>query len=163
MEVLINNVKNSRESLTKLIAARDHLEKNVININHCIKRKKEEYQGGIQAREIIVGLAQKIQQGVKDRLSEIVTLGMSAVFDNPYSFRIEFVQRRNTVEADLIFTKDGNDYIDILESAGGGVADIASFCLRIGLWSLKKTDSVFILDEPFRNLSPTLHGSDVLS
>lgn len=154
---LSSRLSNLRKKVDRAVASKDHLEKFLLDNIQSKNKEEAHLQGALRAREMIIALAKNIQEDVETRLSEIVTLGMSVVFDNPYSFKIQFVQRRNTVEADLIFTKDGNEYDDILESSGGGASDIASFCLRIGLWSLRKTQSVFILDEPFRNLSPNLH------
>jgi DNA repair exonuclease SbcCD ATPase subunit len=75
-------------------------------------------------------------------------MALATVFPDPYTFSLRFVERRNTTEADLIFSKNGNETDDLLNTGGGGVADIASFALRIALWSLKKSRATFILDEP---------------
>jgi len=113
-----------------------------------LKRRTEE------AREIIRFVAQKTQEQLSYHISDITSLAMEAVFPNPYSLVVEFVQRRNRTECDLLFERDGLR-IDPLSASGVGAIDVASFALRIASWSMavKRTRPVIILDEPFRYLS----------
>lgn len=107
-----------------------------------------------QAQAIIQIVAQKTQEELEYRLSEIVSLALAAVFDDPYKLKVNFVIRRGKTECDLLFEKN-NEIFDPLTSSGGGAIDIASMALRIAIWSLTqpKTRNVLILDEPFRFLS----------
>lgn len=102
----------------------------------------------VKARVIIQTVAKNTQKNIEYHISNLVTMALSSVFPQPYEFQLRFVERRNTTEADLIFLKNGHETDDILNSGGGGVADIASLALRISLWSLNKTSRTFILDEP---------------
>jgi DNA repair exonuclease SbcCD ATPase subunit len=79
---------------------------------------------------------------------------MEAVFDNPYELKVDFVQRRNKTECDLLFVRDGQT-LDPLSASGGGTVDVAAFALRIASWSMARPRSrnVIILDEPLRFLS----------
>jgi ABC-type cobalamin/Fe3+-siderophores transport system ATPase subunit len=79
-------------------------------------------------------------------------MALASVFPEPYIFQLRFVQKRNKTEAELIFSKNGNETDDILNTGGGGVADIASIALRISLWSIKKTRPTLILDESLKFL-----------
>lgn len=107
-----------------------------------------------QAQAIIQIVAQKTQEELEYRLSEIVSLALAAVFDDPYKLKVDFVIRRGKTECDLLFEKNG-EIFDPLTSSGGGTVDIASMALRVAIWSLTqpKTRNVLILDEPFRFLS----------
>ena len=81
-------------------------------------------------------------------------MAMAAVFDDPYEMGVEFVNRRNKTECDLTFIKNG-DHIDPLNASGGGVVDVASFALRVALWTLQNDSrNTLILDEPFKHLNP---------
>jgi DNA repair exonuclease SbcCD ATPase subunit len=106
-----------------------------------------------QAQTIIQLVAQATQEELKYHVSELVTLALASVFDNPYELDIVFVQRRNQTEADIWFVRDGNR-IHPLSASGGGSVDVAAFALRIALWSLQspRTCPVFILDEPFQHI-----------
>lgn len=106
------------------------------------------------ARSIIQKAAQTTQSYLSIQLSDIVSNALKAVFqDDAYEFKIDFVQRRNSTECDLLFTKDGKD-MKPLDSCGYGAADIASLALRIAYWKLDGTArNTILMDEPTRNLS----------
>lgn len=112
-----------------------------------------------QAREVIrtVGLA--TQQQLEYHFSDIVTSALEAVFPEPYSLSVKFVERRGKTECDLGFQK-GDSIFDPIESTGGGAVDVASFALRIAAWSMQRPRprAVMVLDEPFRHLSTNLQG-----
>lgn len=107
-----------------------------------------------EALLILQQVGMKTQQELEFQISEIVSLALSSVFDDPYEFKIEFVPRRGKTEADLYFLRDGEKYFP-LDDNGGGTVDVASFALRVALWNLSrpKTRNVLILDEPFKFLS----------
>ena len=110
-----------------------------------------------QAQKIIQTVAQQTQEELKYNIEEIVTLALSAVFEDPYEFVIDFVQKRGRTEAKLLF-KLGENMIDPLMASGGGPVDIAAFALRIAMWNIKhpRTRPIIILDEPFKFLSRDL-------
>ena len=107
-----------------------------------------------EAQIVIQKVAQLTQEELKIRISNLVTLALESVFDEPYEFEVDFVQRRGQSEADLWFVIDG-ERIDPLSASGGGVVDVAAFGLRVSLWSLQKprSRSIIVLDEPFKYLS----------
>ena len=107
-----------------------------------------------EAQKAIQIVAQQTQEELTYRLDELVTLAMAAVFDDPYALEVEFVQRRGRTEADIWFVRDGKR-VDPMAASGGGAVDVASFALRVALWSLAqpRTRNTLILDEPLRFLS----------
>ena len=107
-----------------------------------------------QAQIILQTVAQKTQQELEYKISELVSLALKSVFDEPYEMRLIYETKRNKTEANIVLERDGEQFHP-LTSTGGGVADIISFALRVTLWSLggKKTQNTFILDEPFKWLS----------
>lgn len=114
-------------------------------------------QDAVLAKELVLQVAQKTQLNVAGRISDLVSLALAAVFDSPYAFQVDFVQRRGVTEADLLFVRDKN-VLDPMTASGGGALDIASFALRLAIWTLGKSRPLFILDEPFRNLSLDLQS-----
>jgi len=104
------------------------------------------------ARKLFQKASQITQQKLSIQISKIVTSALSAVFDDPYTFVIDFVQRRNVTECDLLFERNGQR-MDPMASCGYGAADIASLALRVAYWKLGNTRNILILDEPTRNLS----------
>lgn len=104
-----------------------------------------------EAQTIVQNVAQLTQQELEYHVSELVSLALAAVFDEPYELSVEFTQRRGRTEADLWFVRDGKK-IDPLGASGGGAVDVASFGLMVALWSLApvKTRPVLFMDEPLK-------------
>jgi DNA repair exonuclease SbcCD ATPase subunit len=119
-----------------------------------LKQKKRDLRKHEIAREIIREVGIKTQEQLSYHISDITSLALEAVFDDPYELLVEFVQRRNKTECDLLFSRDDNK-IDPISASGGGAVDVASFALRIAAWSMAspKTRNTIILDEPLRFLS----------
>jgi|ADurb_H2B_03_Slu_FD_contig_123_20505_length_1841_multi_2_in_1_out_0_5 DNA repair ATPase RecN len=107
----------------------------------------------LKAREIVQIVASDTQKRIEYQISNLVTSALSSVFAEPYAFTLKFVQKRGRTEAELIFTKENNETSDLINTAGGGAVDVASFALRIALWSIKKSRNIMIIDEAFRFLS----------
>jgi len=110
------------------------------------------------ARSIIQKASKATQIYLQTHVSTIVTNALKAVFqDDAYEFKINFVNRRNSTECDLILLKDEKEYKP-LESCGYGVADIVALALRIVYWKLHSNlRNTLIWDEPCRNCSLDLH------
>jgi len=106
-------------------------------------------------RTIFQTVGRQTQSSLEYHISNIVTLALHSVFDNPPNFKVKFELRRNKTECDLLFEEQGQEYKPI-DASGGGVLDIVSFALRIAFWSIRKNRNCLILDEPFRNVSPEL-------
>jgi hypothetical protein len=106
-----------------------------------------------QAQVIIQIVAQKTQKELQYRLSDIASLALAAVFDDPYTLKADFVVRRGKTECDLLFKRRGRIF-DPLTSTGGGAVDVAAIASQVAMWSLTRprTRNVLILDEPFSHL-----------
>ena len=147
----INQIRNKLEQLKgqKIQVERSFQEvkKEIVNKTRSLHRHEK-------AREIIRDVGLKTQQQLQFYISDITTLALNAVFDDPYELKVSFVQRRNKTECDLTFVR-GELEIDPIEASGVGAIDVASFALRIASWSMMRPRSrnVIILDEPFRYLS----------
>ncbi|HDY89979.1 MAG TPA: hypothetical protein ENH82_17895 [bacterium] len=150
-EVLIINL---RHSLERQKGQKEQIQKSITDTIQTGKEKKRSLRQHEQAREIIREVGLKTQQQLSFHISDITSLALEAVFNDPYQLVVEFVQRRNKTECDLFFERDG-ERMDPLSASGGGAVDVASFALRIASWSMQrpKSRSVMILDEPLRFLS----------
>jgi chromosome segregation ATPase len=147
MKELINN-------FNRLKGKKEALEQDISSLETNITKGTSRQQDIEMARELIRQAALQTQKQLEYPVSEIVTLALGAVFDNPYELKLDFVERRGKTEADISFVRDGKS-ISPLDASGGGAIDIASTALRFSLWSLqpKKTRNTIILDEPFKHLS----------
>lgn len=106
-----------------------------------------------QAREVIRTVGMETMQQLQYHIGDITSLALEAVFDNPYTLSVEFIQRRNKTECDLTFERGGNK-IKPVDASGLGAVDVAAFALRIASWSMMRprTRNTIILDEPFKHL-----------
>lgn len=107
-----------------------------------------------QAREIIREVGLTTQQQLQFHISDISSLALEAIFgEDAYKLKVDFVQRRNKTECDLLFVREETE-IEPLSASGGGAVDVAAFALRVASWSMQQphTRATIILDEPLRFL-----------
>lgn len=155
----MSDLQSLRRTLEQQKGRKAQIQSTIDLTRRKIREKKRDLKQHEQAREVIREVGLKTQQQLQYHISEITSLALSAVFDDPYELVVEFVQRRNKTECDLLFERDG-ERIDPLSASGGGAVDIASFALRVASWSMQRPRSrnLLILDEPFKHLSPNLMG-----
>lgn len=137
----------------------DHLQKGIRDSESSLKELEQAQIFLEQAQAILQTVAQQTQQELEFRVSELVTLALDSVFPDPYQLKLVFSLRRGRTEADLMFVKRGGEEgFDPLSASGGGPVDVASFALRVSLWSLARprTRNTILLDEPFRYVSRDL-------
>ena len=120
----------------------------------ALKKANERFETVQKAQIIAQETAQQVQQQAHLQITGIVNRSLQTIFDEPYTFKIEFEQKRGRTEAALIFER-GEMKLDPLTSSGGGVIDVAAFALRLSCLLLTRPQArkVLILDEPFKNLS----------
>lgn len=111
------------------------------------------------AQQIVQAVAETVQEEAHQRISGVVTRCLAAVFEEPYEFQIQFERVRGRTEAKLLFVRDGQA-IPPIDSAGGGVVDVAAFALRISCLMLARPACrrLVVLDEPFRFVSAGYRG-----
>jgi DNA repair exonuclease SbcCD ATPase subunit len=143
-----------RQRLERAKGQKIQIQKSLTQFQTDLTQTKRSLRGHEQAREIIREVGLKTQEQLQYHISDITSLALEAVFNNPYALQVEFVQRRNKTECDLYFIRD-DEKIDPLTASGGGAVDVAAFALRIASWSMARprTRNVIILDEPLRFLS----------
>jgi hypothetical protein len=143
--------------VSKKVFEKKHLKEGIKETEKQLKRLENRLDSALKARIFIQEVAKATQQSLEFRISKLVTHAINSVMpDSDIEFVARIVTRRNKTECDLFFKKCGEEYKP-MDGSGFGAVDIASFALRISLWSLRKTAPVFILDEPFRNLSKGYH------
>ena len=150
----MNDIQHLRNFLEqqkgKLILTKKTIKKTKKRINQNTKELYQQEQALIVVRE--VGL--QTQSQLQFHISDITSLALEAIFNDPYKLEAEFVERRNKTECDLYFTRNG-ERINPIDASGGGTVDVASFALRIASWSMQnpKSRNTIILDEPLKFLS----------
>jgi len=94
---------------------------------------------------------------IKDEIELLITHGLQSVFEDPgIAFKVEFVSRRNQIEADFYLEwieQEKKIRGNIVDSFGGGIVDIISLVLRLVVLELSGTLGPLFLDEPGKMLS----------
>ena len=145
------------DKIRRAAGQKELLEQQLVEAEARSKQAEQRYQDAGMAKELVLQVAERTQINIGNRISDLVSLALASVFEDAYGLRVDFVQRRGTTEADIWFTRHGH-LADPMTASGGGAIDIAAFALRLAVWSLAKSRPLFILDEPFRNLSLDLQG-----
>ena len=151
------NLKELRSQIDQKKGQRNEVIEQLSTSKEKQKALKMSIEDSRCAQVIIQEVSKKTQSQLEVHISDIVTMALETIFDDPYKFGMEFVVRRNKTECELFFEKNGVR-ITPLSASGGGVVDVASFALRIALWTLQnpKSRNTLILDEPFKFLSKDL-------
>lgn len=149
----MKNIRELRNKLEQQKGRRDQVEQDIEAARRRRLKLRSNLKHHEKAREIVNQVGLHTQQQLQYHISEITSLALDAVFDNPYELVVEFVQRRNKTECDLWF-KRGDSRVEPLDASGYGAVDIAAFALRAATWSMRtpRSRSVLILDEPFKHL-----------
>ncbi len=145
-------IKQYRNKLENLKGQKSQIENQIKTNKENIKQYKLDYEESLQAQKILQIIAKQTQDQIIFHISDIVTLALNSIFDEPYEFKLDFVEKRGKTEADIYFLKD-NKKIDPMTASGGGVVDVASIALRIALWSLSNRSNTIIMDEPAKFVS----------
>jgi len=153
----MNKTQPFRNLLEQQKGQKTQIEKTITELTSNLKEDRRSLHRHEQAKEIIREVGLKTQEQLSFHISDIASLALDSVFDNPYKLEVEFVQRRNKTECDLYFVRD-EEKMDPLSASGGGAVDVTAFALRIASWSMNQphTRPVIILDEPLRFLSVDL-------
>ena len=140
--------------LNKKLAELEVARSSFRSLDNSLNEPREQAQAAGEAQELAQHVAQVIQQKAHDQIARVVSRCLSAVFDEPYEFRIHFERKRGRTEARLTFDRDGME-VDPMTASGGGVVDIASFALRLSCLILNKPPlrRAMVMDEPFRFVS----------
>lgn len=108
------------------------------------------------AQAVAIAAAHETQEKLSERITSIVQCALDTVFPmSNYTFRVEFGQRANKSQIELVLYENDNPVNDY----GGGLRDIISFALRLAVQSLGTSDKVLILDEPMKFLSADMRDT----
>jgi len=145
-----------KTQLNKDRSEKDFLERSLKANEEELTRLQFRLSHADKAQIIFQAVAKKTQSNLEIHFSDLVTLALRSVFEEPLEFTMTVVPRRNKTEVDLFLRDGGDGEDDPMDCSGGGALDIASFALRVAFWSLRKNRHTLILDEPFKFVSPDL-------
>lgn len=107
-----------------------------------------------KAIELLNFVQKTTKEVIANIFENIVTKALQFIHqNNDYRFNLEFGQRGNLPELRFnVKTPDMQEPHDILDTRGGGSADIISLALRFVLLEVSKTPGFLFVDEPFKHL-----------
>ena len=144
-----------RKTADKNLALLERCETELGEVTNSLQEMREKCRIYSEATQLLRDLYEQTQERFHGQITQIVSYCLREVFgEDAYEFKIEFSQKRNQVEAELLFVRDG-EVFDPLQAAGGGVLAVASFALRLAVLYLTRRTvrSLMVLDEPFVQLS----------
>jgi DNA repair exonuclease SbcCD ATPase subunit len=140
------------------------IQKEVDDRRRALRYLRRDRDNVLEARAIIQHVAQETQKQLEYQISELASLALAGVFDDPYELVLEFVQKRGKTEAVIEFERDGVR-VNPTHCTGGGAQDVAAFALQVALWGIKRNRPVMVLDEPLKWLKGNDYperGADVI-
>ena len=143
-----------KKKLWKLKGRREQLADEAFLTRIKIRRLRKELKETEKAQAIILLVARQTQKELEYQISEITSLGLQTVFDNPYDF-ITRIKRygKSRTECHMLFERDGYE-VEPEGSAGSGAINVAEATLRCSMWCLNDppTRNIMLVDEPFARL-----------
>jgi len=154
MRNALDTIKNARDTLSELFTERK-LEEQNLAVN---EKKQIEIQSNIDElkviQEILQAASKLMYANLSVKLGNVISEGLALVFpESDYSFSVEFVERRNQIEADMFIVDSAGNKYDPINDIGGGITDFVSLLLRITYIALSKHRNVIAADEPSKFIS----------
>ena len=142
-----------KNKLQQLKGQKLKLEEEIKQAKVKAREFRRELRNAEKAQVLIQITAQETQDLLRYQLSELPKLAMQSVFEDAYDFDVAFEIKRNKVEVDFWFVREGQR-ISPKDNTGLGAVDIAGMALRPALWSLRspRNRATIWLDEPFKHL-----------
>lgn len=145
------DIRDCRSELDKLKGRKEALLEDIGRKKKENKKLIKKINASKEAQAFIQKVAKDTQDQLSFQLSSIVSVAMQAVFEDPYQIELEFIERRNRVELDIYFVRNGNK-IDPKKASGGGAVDLAAMALRLSCWAIRnrRTRNTILMDEPLK-------------
>lgn len=142
-----------KKRIYKAEGYRNSLREEFLEAKHKIRKYKKKLIRIGKAQAIIQLVAKQTQEQLEYSLSEIVSLAMGIVFDDPYEMKLNFIPKKGKTECEIKFKRNGESF-DPMFSAGGGTGNVAANSLRPAILTVSqpRARNLLILDEPFPGL-----------
>lgn len=144
-------MNKARKRIDELKAERRVAKKALVSLNEQLDDELVSIADveGVQA--LFQSAVKLMYDSLSAKLGDIITEGLTIVFpDSQYKFVVEFVERRNNVEADLFLENSNGERFNPLDAVGGGITDFVCLLLRMTYILLSKYDNILIADEPLK-------------
>lgn len=161
----MSSIQILRHKLERQKGKKSQIEKSANLTKSRLKEIRRDINRHERARVLIREAGLLTQKQLQFHISDITSLALESIFNDPYKLEAEFIERRNKTECDLLFVKN-DEKMNPMDASGGGAVDVAALALRIASWSMQnpRSDNTILLDEPLKNLSESYQekGSTML-
>ena len=132
-------------------------------IKNDIEKTDKELQELKATWEWVREVSNSIVSNISSKVEDITSSAVQIAEPN-LELKVNFVNRRNNVECDLLLHDKSYDfYVHPIEDVGGGIADITSFALRLVFKKISNdTRNILFVDEPFKFVSLGIPYIDLL-
>ncbi len=149
-----DRLKKFREKVQKGTGVRERFKEMIESKKEQRIRIKKDLRNAEVGQRIIQIIAKQTQSKLEYKISEMSTLALETIFDDPYTLQVEFTEfGSKRTECQMYFERNDFEFDPSSESSGG-VEDVAEFSLRPAAWMIGVTElrNVLIADEPFIRL-----------
>ena len=153
-------------SVAQLLVAKENEFHGRLGEARALNRTKKAYEEDIeslsrdvrayeQASVLFRDMSKEVQSRFLERIQEVVTVGLQAVFNEPIKFIIDPVIRRGSLELDFHLESMAGEQSDLMDSHGGGLVTLCGVVMRLITVRLLRDAlrQVVVLDEPLAMLS----------
>lgn len=144
-------IESIQNEWQRINAVREEKENNLKAINKALSELNIKQDIGRIAAEMAKRVYDQRVAKFIDSLENIVSYGLTKVFDKSYTFKIEY--KSNGIKFQLASDSTGDEYTDIVSAHGGGCVQLCAFLLHIYALVHSKADKVMMLDEAFSQVS----------
>lgn len=155
--------EKERRRVQRLLAVQAEKKKRGNELRSALKSTESNLAVLDKATGHIQTALQKARNEFAFEVCGLVTAALEKLLGKRYTFTLEFEIKRGQVEARPVLIDHDQKGLRLDLSGGdvvgGGVVDVVSLAFRLSLWSVERgrgAAPVFILDEPFRDVSKDL-------
>ena len=148
-----------KEKLNSKRASERYLKDKQTHLIQLVKELSVDKEKTEKAKAFIQSIAEDTLKNLEFHLTTLPTSALHSIDPTAPNQIAEISIKRDQVECAFYFEEEGNEETKDkpIDSAGGGLLGIAGMANRIMMWSLNPNRPTWILDEPFKDLSPDLH------
>jgi len=152
-----SKISSLEQETSELKGKVNTLEEQFVSTESNLKELKSFVQTNKKAIELLSLVQKATKELVQNSFEEIVSNALQFIHqDSNYKFELDFDKRGNLSTLNFnIKTPDMQEGHDILNTRGGGTADIVSLALRLVLLEVSKTQGFVLIDEGFKHLDNT--------
>lgn len=158
MQVALATLDVLDRKVSDKLATRAFIEKSLQDTKKEIERRKSLISILEKTSALLQRFADAQRREVQERISKVISYGLSVVYETPMRFIIEDEERKNDVSFRFMVegTVDGEKVVlgNLKDSQGGGLINVVSFLLRV-MYILIHPDCprrIIVADEPFSML-----------